>query len=224
MISSYDLNKLGKLVSAVITKSWPSNEAGEPLSDFEDVLNHLLTWPDIKHLFTFNGIYSISLVKEVWCQWRIWMLMLLCRGVQTLACRPYLAGGGGLKSSPRGLQRASDPRKAPWSLHCPPAQTPGMAFTSLPWASQLQCSSGSQGEQLSKAAERSSRSNRASLPWSDLWHKSHPQRLSQFQIPARSNWDGSSLLPPRSSDTERPLAQSPLSKMGYLRLARNYPV
>ncbi|XP_066472974.1 E3 ubiquitin-protein ligase RNF213 isoform X2 [Tiliqua scincoides] len=55
VISSYNLSKLGKLVSAVITKSWPSDEAGKPTSDYEVVLNHLLTWPDIKHLFTFNG-------------------------------------------------------------------------------------------------------------------------------------------------------------------------
>ncbi|XP_067319963.1 E3 ubiquitin-protein ligase RNF213 isoform X2 [Anolis sagrei] len=55
LISIYDLKKLGKLVSVVITKSWPTDELGNTLRDMEDVLNHLLVWPDIKHIFTFNG-------------------------------------------------------------------------------------------------------------------------------------------------------------------------
>ncbi|XP_042303497.1 LOW QUALITY PROTEIN: E3 ubiquitin-protein ligase RNF213, partial [Sceloporus undulatus] len=55
LISAYDLNKLGKLISAVITKSWPTDKMGKTLRDVEDVLNHLLVWPDIKHIFTFNG-------------------------------------------------------------------------------------------------------------------------------------------------------------------------
>nr|XP_056704626.1 E3 ubiquitin-protein ligase RNF213 [Euleptes europaea] len=54
VMCSYNLNKLGALVSAVIVKSWPTNRAGEP-GDLEGALNHLLVWPDIKHLFSFNG-------------------------------------------------------------------------------------------------------------------------------------------------------------------------
>ncbi|KAH0629366.1 hypothetical protein JD844_011399 [Phrynosoma platyrhinos] len=59
LISAYDLNKLGKLISAVITKSWPTDKMGKTLRDMEDVLNHLLVWPGIKHIFTFNGIELI---------------------------------------------------------------------------------------------------------------------------------------------------------------------
>ncbi|XP_067403324.1 E3 ubiquitin-protein ligase RNF213 isoform X3 [Emydura macquarii macquarii] len=55
LVSSYNLDKFGKLVSAVITKSWPSSRSGEPVDDLDDVLHHLLVWPDIKHLFNFNG-------------------------------------------------------------------------------------------------------------------------------------------------------------------------
>lgn len=55
MISFYDLRKLSKLVSAVITQSWPTNSAG---NDMEHVLNHLLVWPDAKKLFIFSGIYA----------------------------------------------------------------------------------------------------------------------------------------------------------------------
>ncbi|XP_074870414.1 E3 ubiquitin-protein ligase RNF213 isoform X2 [Carettochelys insculpta] len=51
LVSSYNLNKFGKLVSAVITKSWPSSNS----DDFDGVLHHLLVWSDIKHLFSFNG-------------------------------------------------------------------------------------------------------------------------------------------------------------------------
>ncbi|XP_077184308.1 E3 ubiquitin-protein ligase RNF213 isoform X2 [Paroedura picta] len=55
IISSYNLNKMGTLLSAVIIKSWPSDREGKPISDLEGALNHLLSWPDIKHLFNFNG-------------------------------------------------------------------------------------------------------------------------------------------------------------------------
>uniref|UniRef100_A0A8C3XRT9 RING-type E3 ubiquitin transferase n=1 Tax=Chelydra serpentina TaxID=8475 RepID=A0A8C3XRT9_CHESE len=55
LVSSYNLDKFGKLVSAVITKSWPSSKSGEPVEDLDEVLHHLLVWSDIKHLFNFNG-------------------------------------------------------------------------------------------------------------------------------------------------------------------------
>uniref|UniRef100_A0A7M4G2W3 RING-type E3 ubiquitin transferase n=1 Tax=Crocodylus porosus TaxID=8502 RepID=A0A7M4G2W3_CROPO len=55
MLSPYNLSKFGKLVSAVITKSWIPDKNGRPVDDFDEVLLHLLTWPDIKHLFHFNG-------------------------------------------------------------------------------------------------------------------------------------------------------------------------
>ncbi|XP_077780215.1 E3 ubiquitin-protein ligase RNF213-like [Podarcis muralis] len=56
LISHYNLSKLGKLVSAAIIKPWPTDVAGKPIRDLEGVLNHLLVWPDIKHLFIFNGV------------------------------------------------------------------------------------------------------------------------------------------------------------------------
>ncbi|XP_058417797.1 E3 ubiquitin-protein ligase RNF213 isoform X3 [Diceros bicornis minor] len=53
-ISRRDLQKFGTLVSAVITKSWPRNN-GEAVDDLDEVLKHLLTWPDVKHLFKLYG-------------------------------------------------------------------------------------------------------------------------------------------------------------------------
>ncbi|XP_068833610.1 E3 ubiquitin-protein ligase RNF213 [Capricornis sumatraensis] len=53
-ISYNDLQKCGNLVSAVITKSWPTSR-GEFVEDLGGVLKHLLTWPDIKHLFKLYG-------------------------------------------------------------------------------------------------------------------------------------------------------------------------
>ncbi|KAJ1072081.1 hypothetical protein K5549_013948 [Capra hircus] len=50
-ISYNDLQKCGNLVSAVITKSWPTSR-----EDLCGVLKHLLTWPDIKHLFKLYGM------------------------------------------------------------------------------------------------------------------------------------------------------------------------
>uniref|UniRef100_A0A8C9CZX4 E3 ubiquitin-protein ligase RNF213 n=1 Tax=Phocoena sinus TaxID=42100 RepID=A0A8C9CZX4_PHOSS len=54
-ISYKDLRKCGILVSAVITKSWPRSR-GEFVDDLGEVLNHLLTWPEINHLFKLYGI------------------------------------------------------------------------------------------------------------------------------------------------------------------------
>ncbi|KAF6297909.1 hypothetical protein mRhiFer1_000154 [Rhinolophus ferrumequinum] len=53
-LSYSDLWRFGKLVSAVITKSWPRH-SGQPVDDLGEVLKHLLTWPDIKHLFRLYG-------------------------------------------------------------------------------------------------------------------------------------------------------------------------
>nr|XP_044602039.1 E3 ubiquitin-protein ligase RNF213 isoform X2 [Equus asinus] len=53
-ISYRDLRKFGTLVSAVITKSWPRNN-GEAVDDLDEVLKHLLTWPDIRQLFKLYG-------------------------------------------------------------------------------------------------------------------------------------------------------------------------
>ncbi|XP_036924176.1 E3 ubiquitin-protein ligase RNF213 isoform X2 [Sturnira hondurensis] len=49
-----DLRRFGTLVSTVITKSWPTDARG-PVNDPPKVLKHLLTGPDIKHLFRLYG-------------------------------------------------------------------------------------------------------------------------------------------------------------------------
>lgn len=54
MISAYNMGQFSQLVSAVIVKSWPIR-SGQSEGDFDQVLHHLLTWPDIKHIFSFNG-------------------------------------------------------------------------------------------------------------------------------------------------------------------------
>ncbi|XP_008588585.1 PREDICTED: E3 ubiquitin-protein ligase RNF213, partial [Galeopterus variegatus] len=54
VISYHDLRKCGTLVSAVITKSWPGSN-GEPVDDSDKVFKHLLTWPDVKHIFKLCG-------------------------------------------------------------------------------------------------------------------------------------------------------------------------
>uniref|UniRef100_A0A669PUC8 RING-type E3 ubiquitin transferase n=2 Tax=Phasianus colchicus TaxID=9054 RepID=A0A669PUC8_PHACC len=54
MISSYNMEQFSQLVSTIIVKSWPrSTEHSQ--DDFDEILHHLLTWPDVKHIFSFNG-------------------------------------------------------------------------------------------------------------------------------------------------------------------------
>ncbi|XP_068920216.1 E3 ubiquitin-protein ligase RNF213 isoform X2 [Petaurus breviceps papuanus] len=54
LLSHHNLRKFGTLVSAVITKSWPEKD-GKKVDDLSEVLQHLLTWPDVKHLFNLYG-------------------------------------------------------------------------------------------------------------------------------------------------------------------------
>ncbi|XP_074397014.1 E3 ubiquitin-protein ligase RNF213 isoform X2 [Zonotrichia albicollis] len=52
-ISAYNMGKFSQLVSAVMVKSWPVM-AGQSEGYSDTILHHLLTWPDIKHIFSFN--------------------------------------------------------------------------------------------------------------------------------------------------------------------------
>ncbi|XP_047401153.1 E3 ubiquitin-protein ligase RNF213 isoform X1 [Sciurus carolinensis] len=53
-VSCHDLQKFGSLVSAVVTKSWPRNN-GEAVEGLDEILEHLLTGPDVKQLFKLYG-------------------------------------------------------------------------------------------------------------------------------------------------------------------------
>uniref|UniRef100_A0A8V1AN22 RING-type E3 ubiquitin transferase n=1 Tax=Gallus gallus TaxID=9031 RepID=A0A8V1AN22_CHICK len=54
MISSYNMDQFSRLISTIIVKSWP-RKVERSQDDFDEILHHLLTWPDVKHIFTFNG-------------------------------------------------------------------------------------------------------------------------------------------------------------------------
>uniref|UniRef100_A0A803XP10 RING-type E3 ubiquitin transferase n=1 Tax=Meleagris gallopavo TaxID=9103 RepID=A0A803XP10_MELGA len=54
MISSYNMDQFSQLVSTIIVKSWPKR-IERSRDDFDEILHHLLTWPDVKHIFSFNG-------------------------------------------------------------------------------------------------------------------------------------------------------------------------
>ncbi|CAI5675491.1 unnamed protein product [Oreochromis niloticus] len=47
--------KFGKLISAIIQKSWPKNHQGEYHQDEEVVLQHLLSWTAAKNIFQLHG-------------------------------------------------------------------------------------------------------------------------------------------------------------------------
>ncbi|XP_068769747.1 E3 ubiquitin-protein ligase RNF213 isoform X2 [Struthio camelus] len=55
LIPPHNMEKFGWLVSTIIMKSWPSKKSGQSEDDFDEILHHLLTWPDVKHIFSFNG-------------------------------------------------------------------------------------------------------------------------------------------------------------------------
>uniref|UniRef100_A0A4W2CP03 Ring finger protein 213 n=1 Tax=Bos indicus x Bos taurus TaxID=30522 RepID=A0A4W2CP03_BOBOX len=63
-ISYNNSRKCDTIVSAVITKSWPRS-GGEFVDNMGEVLNHLLIWPDIKHLFKLCGMFMRVLGTSV---------------------------------------------------------------------------------------------------------------------------------------------------------------
>lgn len=50
--------KFGKLISAIIQKSWPRDHQGDYQEDEEVVLQHLLSWTAAKNIFQLHGISS----------------------------------------------------------------------------------------------------------------------------------------------------------------------
>ncbi|XP_033923494.1 LOW QUALITY PROTEIN: E3 ubiquitin-protein ligase RNF213 [Melopsittacus undulatus] len=61
-ISSYNLDRFSQLVSTIIVKSWPVR-TGQSKDDFDEILHHVLTWPDIKRVFSFSGTNTKLLEK-----------------------------------------------------------------------------------------------------------------------------------------------------------------
>uniref|UniRef100_A0A8C3GM39 RING-type E3 ubiquitin transferase n=1 Tax=Cairina moschata TaxID=8855 RepID=A0A8C3GM39_CAIMO len=53
-IPSYNMDQFGQLISTIIVKSWP-RKSEQSKDDIDETLHHMLTWPDIKHVFNFSG-------------------------------------------------------------------------------------------------------------------------------------------------------------------------
>jgi len=59
-ISSYNTSQFSQLVSTIIVKLW-SVESGQSDNYFDEILHRVLTRPDIKCIFHFNGM-SVSYI------------------------------------------------------------------------------------------------------------------------------------------------------------------
>lgn len=53
--SSY---KFGKLISALIEKSWPKDRLGRYMGEEDVVLQHLLSWTATKNIFHLHGTFT----------------------------------------------------------------------------------------------------------------------------------------------------------------------
>lgn len=86
-LSSYNMGRFSQLVSTIIVKSWPIKN-GQPEDDFDEVLHHVLTWPDIKHIFSFNGmsVVFIGVYEKLFTA----LLFPLCRAVNKYKNCPAL--------------------------------------------------------------------------------------------------------------------------------------
>lgn len=64
-IPSYNMDQFGQLISTIIVKSWP-RKSEQSKDDIDETLHHMLTWPDIKHVFNFSGMSVCMPVFLCW--------------------------------------------------------------------------------------------------------------------------------------------------------------
>ncbi|KAM6245288.1 E3 ubiquitin-protein ligase RNF213 [Porphyrio hochstetteri] len=62
-IPSRNMALLSQLVSDIVVKSWQI-KCGQSGEDFDEILHHVLTWPDVKRIFSFHGRNS-KLLEEL---------------------------------------------------------------------------------------------------------------------------------------------------------------
>uniref|UniRef100_A0A8B9ZNF4 RING-type E3 ubiquitin transferase n=1 Tax=Anas zonorhyncha TaxID=75864 RepID=A0A8B9ZNF4_9AVES len=62
-ITSYNMEQFGQLISTIIVKSWP-RASEQSKDDIDETLHHMLTWPDIKHVFRRNTKLLEQLTDE----------------------------------------------------------------------------------------------------------------------------------------------------------------
>lgn len=56
LLERFEINwKFGKLISAIIQKSWPRDPQGNYVEDEEMVMQHLLSWTAAKDIFQLHG-------------------------------------------------------------------------------------------------------------------------------------------------------------------------
>lgn len=57
--------KFGKLISAIIEKSWPRDGQGRYEEDEEVVLQHLLSWTAAKNVFQLHGMLYLQCAQAI---------------------------------------------------------------------------------------------------------------------------------------------------------------
>ncbi|XP_069055826.1 E3 ubiquitin-protein ligase RNF213 isoform X2 [Pleurodeles waltl] len=62
-LNKYNLSKFANLLTAVITNSWPTRADGKYIDDFDKVLEHLHSWPGVRHIFKLYGADGQLLVE-----------------------------------------------------------------------------------------------------------------------------------------------------------------
>ncbi|XP_068134510.1 E3 ubiquitin-protein ligase RNF213-like [Hyperolius riggenbachi] len=55
-LGSFNLKRIGHLLSTIIESSWPKDDQGNHVKDSDAILRHLLTWPDATHIFKLYGM------------------------------------------------------------------------------------------------------------------------------------------------------------------------
>lgn len=76
MISSYNMDQFGQLISTIIVKSWP-RKSEQSKDDIDETLHHMLTWPGIKHIFRFSGMSVCMPVRVVNMHRSLWKILCL---------------------------------------------------------------------------------------------------------------------------------------------------
>ncbi|XP_018090579.1 E3 ubiquitin-protein ligase RNF213 isoform X2 [Xenopus laevis] len=57
----YHLENFSRLVSAVIKNAWPNDDSGNPIKDYDEILQHVLQWTDGKHILKLYGTENVKI-------------------------------------------------------------------------------------------------------------------------------------------------------------------
>ena len=64
LLEKHDISKFGKLMSAIVLKTWPRDANGEYIEGEDLIFEYLVKWPMAKTVFQMTGNYTTVMLVE----------------------------------------------------------------------------------------------------------------------------------------------------------------